>query len=99
MSPVTGKEDYFESQYTEKFRAMIGSRGIFLKYEQDRAGIDLGLHLYEPGYSDELSASTTRIWFQLKGIHARTISKEKLLEDNYATVTMPTDYLRYYYLY
>jgi hypothetical protein len=97
MSPTTGPEDYFESQYTEKFRAIVGSRGIFLRYEKDLAGIDLGLHLYEPGFGNELSASTTRIWFQLKGLHGRTCSKKKLLGDRYATVSMRVSYMKYYY--
>lgn len=98
MGPITGAEDYFENQYKQKFRSAFGSHGIFLEYENDRAGIDLGLHLYEPGSGNEHSASTIRIWFQLKGIHAKTLSKKKLLKDCYATVTMPVDYMRYYYL-
>ena len=98
MSPSTGKEDHFEDQYTEKFRSTIRSRGIFLNYEKDRAGIDLGIHLYEPQCGNELSVSTTRIWFQLKGIHTSTKSKEKLLKDCYAKVSMSIEYLKYYYV-
>ena len=97
MGPNTGKEDYFESQYTLKFQAAIGSKGIFLKYEKDRAGIDLGIHLYEPRCGNEPSISTTRIWFQLKGIHSSTKSKEELLKDCYAKVPMSVRYLKYYY--
>ena len=29
MGPITGKEDFFEDQYTEKFRATIRFRGLF----------------------------------------------------------------------
>jgi len=97
MGPTTGKEDYFEDQYKEKFRATIGSRGLFLNYEKDRAGIDLGIHLYEPRCGNEHSVSITRIWFQLKGIHTSTKSKEKLLKDGYAKIPMPIKYLKYYY--
>lgn len=79
MSPIVGKDDLLERRYTNKFRCLTEPFGEFIKYEFDRAAVDLGLHLTtpsttKPGAED---VSTTKVWFQLKGYHASTLSKEE----------------------
>jgi len=65
--PQIGKQDEFEGLYTEKFRGLARPFGEFIKYERDRAAIDLGLHLTERTARFR-TVSNTRVWFQLKGI-------------------------------
>jgi hypothetical protein len=68
MGPTIGVPDQFESEYTEQFRAKLARRGLFIKYERDRAGIDLGLHLFQPtAKRSPTRPSLTKVWFQLKG--------------------------------
>src|SRR5688572_19133137 len=70
--PVIGQEDEFEQAYTERFRSLVSPHGIFVKYERDRATLDLGLHLTN-ARGAQRHVSQTRIWFQLRGIHATTL--------------------------
>ena len=46
--PVVGEHDLFEQTYTAAFKARLSRYGLFLNYENDRAALDLGLHLYDP---------------------------------------------------
>lgn len=39
-----GEKDDFEGQYMAKFRAMAAPHGVFMEYQVDRAGRDIGLH-------------------------------------------------------
>ena len=73
--PVIGKEDEFERLYTEKFRALVSGHGLFVQYEQDRAALDLGVYLTHPA-GEQRRVSHARIWFQLKGVHATTLSPD-----------------------
>lgn len=68
MGPTIGVPDQFEQEYETKFKALLASRGLFIKYEKDRAGIDLGLHLFRPtAKRTPTRPSLTKVWFQLKG--------------------------------
>ena len=71
---IVGKEDEFEAVYTERFRTLLSGEGIFVKYERDRAAIDLGIHLTEPHGVHRTVSPRARIWFQLKGVHTTTLS-------------------------
>jgi Domain of unknown function (DUF4365) len=68
MGPTVGVPDQFEQVYTAKFKALLASRGLFINYESDRAGIDLGLHLFRPTMRRAPTRpSLIKVWFQLKG--------------------------------
>lgn len=43
--PRIGVNDEFEGLYIEKFRSLARPFGEFVKYERDRAAIDIGIHL------------------------------------------------------
>lgn len=68
---ATIPEEEFEDGYVLKFRTLLHGRGIWLEYHRDRGAIDLGIRLKQGGSS---TISQTRIWFQLKGLHAETHS-------------------------
>jgi hypothetical protein len=75
--PVVGDQDVFEGIYTEKFRALACAHGEFVRYERDKgAAIDLGVHLTEPDRRGR-RFSRSRVWFQLKGVMASTLSHEE----------------------
>jgi Domain of unknown function (DUF4365) len=68
MGPTIGVPDQFALIYTAKFKALLASRGLFINYEIDRVGIDLGLHLFKPtSRRAPTRPSLTKVWFQLKG--------------------------------
>ncbi|MDQ3802729.1 MAG: hypothetical protein M3416_02600 [Acidobacteriota bacterium] len=71
--PKVGEHDEFEGIYTEKFRGLARPYGEFVKYERDRAAIDIGLHLTEPTNRRFRTVANSRVWFQLKGIHESTL--------------------------
>lgn len=59
-----------------KLRALLTTRGVPLTYDKDRAGIDTGLHLFVEEASGR-DASQVRVWFQVKGKRAETLSLER----------------------
>jgi hypothetical protein len=68
MGPTIGVPDQFKNVYTAKFKALLASRGLFIAYEDDKAGIDVGLHLFRPtARRAPTRPSLTKVWFQLKG--------------------------------
>jgi hypothetical protein len=87
-------EELFEDEYTLKFKTMVTGRGLFVNFERDRARIDIGMMLNRLG---TLELSGNRVWFQLKGIHASTLSAGKLKADGYASHKFPLDDLRFWY--
>src|SRR5258708_1627956 len=87
-------EEEFEKRYTNRFRERLTSRGIILKYEEDRAATDLGLHLTPPG---SLALSNVRVWFQLKGIHASTLSLAEIEKADIVSIKLNLDHLRFWY--
>ncbi len=46
--PKIGKQDVFERKYMKRFEEIITPHGILLRYEIDRAAVDLGLQLTSP---------------------------------------------------
>ena len=46
--PVVGVQDRFEQAYATELKARLARYGQFVTYENDRAALDLGLHLYDP---------------------------------------------------
>jgi hypothetical protein len=76
IGPAIGPEDEFEQFYTERFRTLASPHGVFIKYERDRAALDIGLHLTSAAGAQR-RVSLTRIWFQLRGVQKSTFSAEE----------------------
>lgn len=96
MSPEIGEQDEFEGIYTEKFRSLAKPYGEFVRYERDRAAIDIGLHLTKKADSG-YSVSNTRIWVQLKGIRDSTLKLKEYTDAEYVTLDLKIDHLRFWY--
>jgi hypothetical protein len=95
--PVVGDQDLFEQRYTSRFRDRLVEHGLFIKYENDRAAIDLGLHLFDPAQTPG-TVGSVRVWFQLKGIRASSLSPEQLDEhDSVAVGGLSVDHIRYWF--
>jgi hypothetical protein len=70
--PRVGEQDVFEQTYLNKLKALLAPYGQFVSYEQDRAALDLGMHLYEQPANGTRSLGQVRVWFQVKGMHTAT---------------------------
>jgi hypothetical protein len=97
MSPKIGQQDEFEGLYIEKFRSQARPFGEFVKYERDRAALDVGLHLTTKTNSKFRSVSNTRVWFQLKGIQETTLSLAEHDKGSEIALDLPIDDLRFWY--
>lgn len=97
MSPQIGEQDDFESIYTEKFRSLAKPFGEFIKYERDRAAIDIGLHLTERVNKRFIRVSNTRVWFQLKGIRTSTLPFKKFNTSSKIPLDLKIEDLRFWY--
>jgi hypothetical protein len=93
---LIGKEDVFESAYTDKFRLLVGGEGEFIQYDRDRVAIDIGLHLTTPD-GVARRPSHTRIWFQLKGMHEHTLHLENFQATSHVTVRVKLEQLRFWF--
>ena len=79
MSPKVGPQTQFEREYDIKFRGLLVSRGLFIQYDRDNAGIDLGLHLFSPTRRrDPSRPSLAKVWFQLKGHTRKSFPADRL---------------------
>jgi hypothetical protein len=87
--PVVGVQDLFEQAYTTQVRTRLVDHGQLVRYENDRAALDLGLHLYDPAAEPGV-LSQVRVWFQLKGIAASTLARDELAH----TPSVPASGLR-----
>ncbi len=97
MSPVIGNQDEFENRYTHEFRRIAAPYAEFLRYERDRAALDLGLHLKRAIRSGDRGLSTARIWVQLKGIRSSTLDLERLAGAVDVPLDLKIDHLRFWY--
>jgi hypothetical protein len=82
----------FERAYTRKFLDLSGRENVLIKYEQDVAALDLGLHL-----TAQESVTNTRVWFQLKGLHASTLPSEQFEREGFASRQIKVKHLRVWY--
>jgi hypothetical protein len=87
-------EEAFEDDYTLKFKQMVVRRGLLVNFDRDRARVDLGVMLNRLG---TLSLGGNKVWFQFKGVHASTVSAEKLAADGYVARSLRLDDLRFWY--
>ena len=97
IGPKIGEHDEFEGLYTEKFRSLARPFGEFIKYERDRAAIDVGIHLTEKTNRRFRSVSNTRTWFQLKGIRATTLGLPEFEGRSDVALDLDIDDLRFWY--
>ncbi|MFC5265877.1 hypothetical protein ACFPJ1_27505 [Kribbella qitaiheensis] len=96
--PNVGNEDQFEDVYTGKFRALVAQYGTIIKYERDRAGIDIGLHLHGPSSSQYSSPlADAKVWFQLKGKHAKTLPAHQLASATIVSSSVSLELLKFWY--
>ncbi|HEY8697328.1 MAG TPA: hypothetical protein VIM02_06900 [Rhizomicrobium sp.] len=94
--PIVGREDEFEAAYTEKFRSLVDSHGLFVRYERDRAALDIGLHLTRRD-GTQSRVTRTRIWFQLKGLHKETLPRSDFEREREVTVPVRLDHLKFWF--
>jgi hypothetical protein len=93
--PGAGESDVFEAVYMAKLKALLAPHGVILTYDQDRAAIDTGLHLFLEGDGDR-QASQVRVWFQAKGKMAGTLPLENYRTAQTVTVKVKVDHLRFW---
>lgn len=93
-NPEMLSEEVFEDDYTLKFKQLVLRRGLLVSFDRDRARVDIGIMLTRLG---SLELSGTKVWFQLKGIHASTLSAEQLAADGYVSRSLRLDDLRFWY--
>lgn len=94
-----GGRDDFENRYMGKFRALAANYGVFVEYERDRAGRDIGLHLTQPDSNrDGKIVTPALIWFQMKGIMEGTLSREEYDAVEEVALDLEVAHLRFWYL-
>ena len=94
-----GATDDFEHLYMQKFRQLAGDYGLFVEYERDRAGRDIGLHLTQPASSSTGKIVTpVLIWLQMKGLMRGTLSLAEFQAGKEVSVVLETAHLRFWYI-
>lgn len=94
-----GAQDDFENKYMGKFRALAAPYGVFVEYERDRAGRDIGLHLTQSNKAGGGKIVTPAlVWFQMKGIMAGTLSLDDYQASEEVALDMEVAHLRFWYL-
>jgi hypothetical protein len=96
--------DQFEIRYTARFHLLLSDHGLVVEYTRDRAGIDTGLHFFAsdtPMSTDSASSYwrplASRVWFQLKGKHASTLTADDFATASSVPVPVGVDHLRYWF--
>jgi hypothetical protein len=96
--PQVGADDVFEAAYMERLRAMLAPHGLLLKYDRDRAALDLGIHLYSTNADGTVSPGSARVWLQAKGKRAETLTASDFDAAHSVPVSnLPVDTVRYWY--
>jgi len=94
-----GARDDFENIYMGKFRALAAPHGLFVEYERDRAGRDIGLQLTRTNQAgDGKIVTPALIWFQMKGIMAGTLSLAEYQKSEEVVLDLEVAHLRFWYL-
>jgi hypothetical protein len=92
--PELQPEELFEDEYTLKFEQLVVRRGLLAHFKRDRARIDVGIMLNQLG---TLELSGVKVWFQLKGVHATSLSADDLARLGHVPVSVRLDDLRFWY--
>jgi hypothetical protein len=95
--PRQGQHDRFEQIYMAQLRTLLTSGGVPIAYEQDRAAIDTGLHLFMEGSGSDYLASQARVWFQAKGKRRETLSAAEFDAASWVTTSVEVEHLRFWY--
>jgi len=94
---ILGKTDEFEHRYTEKFRNFAAQFGHFVAYERDVATRDIGLHLRQPLQSGGVRLTNCLCWFQMKGIMAETLPREKAEKASAFRYRLKVEHLKFWF--
>ena len=82
-----------------KFRALAAPDGVFVEYERDRAGRDIGLHLTQPSQTGDGKITTPAlIWFQMKGVMAGTLNIDEYRAASEVAIDLDVGHLRFWYI-
>lgn len=100
-----GEHDELENRYLPQFEALLSRSGVVIAYRHDRAGIDTGLHLFAQSEKTTPKgearpywrALASRVWFQLKGIHASTLPAADFAHADQVTVKVGVDHLKFWF--
>jgi hypothetical protein len=75
-------------------RADAISVGLLVNFRRDRARLDVGLMLSQLG---TVELSGRKVWFQLKGVHAETVSESDLERLGHVAIRVRLDDVRFWY--
>src|SRR4051794_2120133 len=100
-----GEHDELENRYAPKFETLLSERGLVVEYRRDRAGIDTGLHLFAQGTKPTAKGveraywrpMASRVWFQLKGVHTSTMSKQDFAAAEHVPIAVDVEHLKYWF--
>jgi hypothetical protein len=92
MALTDPKDLAFERAYTAEFLARGAPAGVPIRYDKDLAALDLGIHLTAGG-----EVTNSRVWFQLKGIHAGTLPRGEFDHAEYVNHSVQIEHLRAWY--
>lgn len=96
--PRVGTHDIFEQTYRNQLKALLAPHGQLVQYDEDRAALDLGLHLYERPTSVDSLLGHVRVWFQLKGIRESTLTGDQLRGmDDVPVGSLRIEHIRYWF--
>lgn len=95
---IVGNTDAFEQNYMTKFEHLATSHGVFVKYERDRAARDIGLHLTKNLKSGQKQVTNSLVWFQMKGVMAKTLTKEQFDKAKGVKLSLDVEHLRHWFL-
>jgi hypothetical protein len=95
---IVGNTDAFEQDYMTKFEQLATSHGVFVKYERDRAARDIGLHLTKNLKSGQKQVTNSLVWFQMKGVMAKTLTKEQFDKAKGVKLSLDVEHLRHWFL-
>lgn len=95
--PRVGEQDRFEQTYMNRLKGLLAPLGQLLGYENDRAALDLGLHLYEPLDGSDPVLGQVRVWFQVKGIRSSTLDIAALVDGREIPVSgLSVEHIQYW---
>lgn len=97
LMPTQGTHDRFEYDYMLALKRLLATGGVPVAYEQDRAAIDTGLHLFVEGAGADRAASQVRVWFQAKGKRTSTLPLERFRAAATVAVEVTVDHLQFWY--
>ncbi len=100
-----GEHDELENRYMPKFEVLLSASGVVVEYRRDRVGIDTGLHLFAHGKKPTSKGDerpywrplASRVWFQLKGVHASTMSATEFEKADLVAVKVGIEHLKFWF--